>query len=107
MGSLRKRLEKLEKASLEVRQRSSGSGAMPNYLNRFLEMVSGVEGAPYGPEDAEDARWMLREGMPAMRASKGWQSEGSQRLLSEGEEDKQNTLAAYYASEATTKKGDR
>jgi hypothetical protein len=99
MGSLRKRLEKLEKASLEVRQRGSGSEAMPNYLNRFLEMVSGTEGAPYGPEDAEDDRKLLRK-MHDLRSDKGWL--GNQDLLDLLEQDALDNLANYYAE-----RGDR
>jgi hypothetical protein len=90
MGSLRKRLEKLE-----VRQPRRGSGGIPNSLNRYLEMLTGEAGAPYGPEEAEDDRELLR------KLDEEWP--GNEGVRQELEEEAHARLWNYYYE----KEGDR
>jgi hypothetical protein len=103
MGSLRKRLEKLEK--LEVRTPQRGSGGTPSSLDRYFEEVENarrgklglapLEVAPYGPEDAEDDRAILR------KLDGEWPgNEGMRQVL---EEEAHARLSNYYYA----KEGDR
>jgi hypothetical protein len=89
VGSLGKRLEQLE-----ARGARRGSRSTPDYLEAYFRALenherasSGLEPLPYSEVDRRADEHFLRETLPAYKASPGWQTEATRRMLDEWEKD--------------------
>jgi len=92
MGSLERRLERLEVCGRPGARRSGRS--TPDYLEALFRALENHERVsaglaslplPYTDEDRRNDERFLQETLPAYRASPGWQTQEAQRVLDEWE----------------------
>jgi CHASE3 domain sensor protein len=96
VGSIERRLDKLERLAVSRHEDKSGS---PRYLEAYFRALenlerkeAGLPPLPYTEEDRKDDEGFLRETLPAYRADPGWQTEQAQRILNEWEKHTMHSL---------------
>jgi hypothetical protein len=97
MGSIERRLHKLERLTVSRHEDKSGS---PRYeLESYFRAPenlereeAGLPPLPYTEEDRREDEEFLRETLPAYRTNPGWQTEEAQRILNEWEKHTMHSL---------------
>jgi hypothetical protein len=91
MGSLERRLERLERLTESPQADMSDS---PRHLEAYFRALenlereeAGLPPLPYTEEDRQDDEEFLRETLPFYRGSLGWQTEEAQHVLDIWERD--------------------
>src|SRR5215217_8828973 len=90
MGRVGNRLKKLEEAYSSAGAHTKEDDALEAYfraLENFQREKEGLEPLPYSEEDRVQDELFLIEVIPVLRASIGWQSQESQQLLDEWEQE--------------------
>ena len=91
MGSIERRLDKLERLSASCRAGISDSPRSLEAYFRALENLdrekAGFPPLPYTAQDREEDEDFLQETLPLLRASSGWQTEEAQHALENWERD--------------------
>ena len=91
MGSLERRLENLERLAGSRHEGGSDVSRSLEAYFRALENLereeAGLPPLPYTAEDRRDDEEFLRETLPLLRASLGWQGEEAQHALDIWERD--------------------
>jgi hypothetical protein len=89
MGSIERRLDKLERLARSDHEDESGS---PRYLEAYFRALqnlereeAGLPPLPYTEVDRRDDEEFLAHTLPAYRASPGWQTAEAQNVLDEWE----------------------